>query len=60
MSWPARLVAFRAQPVHTTADCRWLDDGSDLEIAYFDLPVDGGAATSLRFMDGLWTRSTSH
>lgn len=53
----SELLAFRAMPVHSTADCRWLDDGADLEIAYFRMPPGGGPATSLRFMDGLWERS---
>ena len=33
----ADVVAFRTHPVASTAGCRWLDDGQDQEIAYFDV-----------------------
>ena len=54
-STPTRR-AYRAQPLHPTASCRSLDDGADLEIAYFVLPRAGANASSLRFMDGLFQR----
>ena len=54
-STPTRR-AFRAQPAHSTATCRTLDDGSDLEIATFTLPQPGARASRLRFMDGLFER----
>ena len=50
------LRAFRAAPAHSTQACRWLDDGSDLEIAYFHLPNATARASSLRFMSGLFDR----
>ena len=50
------MRAFYAQPVQSTATCRSLDDGQDLEIAYFSLPSAGANASSLRFMDGLFLR----
>ena len=54
-STPTR-IAFRAAPVHANLGCRWLDDGTDLEIAYFTLPAAKANATALRFMGGLYDR----
>ena len=50
------MRAFVAQPARSEASCRSLDDGQDLEVAYFSLPSAGANATSLRFMDGLFLR----
>ena len=47
---------FRVQPVASTAGCRWLDDGEDLELAYFGVKSGGKKATSLRFMGSLFER----
>jgi hypothetical protein len=46
-------LALRAKPINSTAGCRWLDDGSDLEIAYFDWKADD-SVWRLRFMDGAY------
>ena len=32
------------------AECRWLDDGSEGEIMYFDMDTGGGPAKGLTFM----------
>ena len=45
--------ALRAKPMNSSAGCRWLDDGSDLEIAYFDWKADD-SVWRLRFMDGAY------
>ena len=46
--------AFRTHPVASTAGCRWLDDGQDQEIAYFD--VKSGSVARLRYMNGAYER----
>ena len=35
---------------------RWLDDGSDLELVEFEVPVLHGPASSLKFMGGMYGR----
>ena len=50
----ADVMAFRTHPVASTAGCRWLDDGQDQEIAYFD--VKGGSVARLRYMNGAYER----
>ena len=42
--------ALRAMPVNSSAGCRWLDDGSDLEIVYFDWSHPA-TVERIRFMD---------
>lgn len=54
-STPSRL-AYRAAPVHATQACRWLDDGPDLEIAYFDILAAGANASALHFMSAQYER----
>ena len=45
----------RARPVPpVTTGCRWLDDGSDLELVEFE--VSGGKAQALSFMGGKYGR----
>lgn len=51
------IRALRAHPVRVTEDCRHLDDGSDLEIAYFTQAAPDANATSVRFMDSLCERA---
>ena len=46
---------YRASPVNSTSSCRSLDDGQDLEYAYFTLQEGNAAhADHLRFMSGLY------
>lgn len=44
-------------PSPGTTACRWLDDGDNGELAYFDVPASsGGVATSVSFMGGVYDR----
>ena len=47
-------LALRATVMNSTDGCRWLDDGTDLEIAYFDW--DGDAVSRLRFMQSAFSK----
>ena len=48
----AMTQAMRAQPITTKQGCRWLDDGSDLEILSWQWNAAGDKVVSIMFMHG--------
>ena len=49
MTWVDR-DAFRVEAVASSQGCRWLDDGADQEIVYFERDQVRGQVRALRFM----------
>lgn len=52
---------FQAHPFNSTAGCRWLDDGVDTELVYFQMPKSGTSeglqASSITFMGSRFDRT---
>ena len=49
-------VALRATVVNSTDGCRWLDDGTNLELVYFDWDASNATVEKIRFMGATYDK----